>query len=56
MTVEERECIRLLPKRRSMCPHQQKEQDRKLCAALLAEFKDTAIAERVMRVIKGERG
>ena len=58
MTLDssEREFIRALPKRRAMCPHQQKEQDRKLRVALLAEFNDTAIADRVMRVIKGERG
>jgi hypothetical protein len=37
------------------CPHQIAAADRKLRAALLAEFNDTAIADRVMRVIKEQR-
>lgn len=44
------------PRRYLGCPHQIAAADRKLRAALLAEFNDTAIADRVMRVIKGERG
>lgn len=56
MTTEEREMIRSLPKRIDMCPKLQAAKDKSLRAALLAEFNDTAIADRVMRVIKGERG
>lgn len=58
MTVnhDERLFLRdLPPKRLGMCPHQQKEQDRKLRAALLAEFNDTDLADRAMKVIKGQR-
>lgn len=43
------------PRRYQGCPLQIAEQDRKLRAALLAEFNDAAIADRAMRVIKGER-
>jgi hypothetical protein len=58
MTLDtaEREFIRSLPKRIDMCPKLQAAKDKSLHAALLAEFNDTAIADRVMRVIKGERG
>ena len=58
MTVnhEERQFLRgLAPKRLDMPPHLQAAKDKSLKAALLAEFNDTAIADRVMRVIKGER-
>lgn len=56
LTTEEREMIRSLPKRRDMCPKLQEAKDKSLKAALLAEFNDTAIADRALRVIKGERG
>jgi hypothetical protein len=58
MTLDNSECefIRSLPKRRDMCPKLQAAKDKSLGAALRAEFNDTAIADRVMRVIKGERG
>lgn len=56
LTTAEREFIRSLPKRIDMCPKLQAAKDQKLRAALLAEFNDTAIADRAMRVIKGERG
>lgn len=57
MTVnhEERQFMCGLPKRRDMCPLLQAAKDKKLKAALLAEFNDAAIADRAMRVIKGER-
>lgn len=47
---------RTYPRRLPGCPLQIAAADKKLRAALLAEFNDTAIADRVMRVIKGERG
>lgn len=47
---------RTYPRRILGCPHMIAAQDKKLRTALLAEFNDTAIADRVMRVIKGERG
>ncbi len=54
---EERLFMRgLAPKRLVMCPHLQKAKDKKLRDALLAEFNDAAIADRVMRVIKEQRG
>lgn len=43
-------------KRYPGCPIQIAAADKKLRAALLAEFNDTGIADRVMRVIKGKRG
>jgi len=57
MTLDtaEREFIRSLPKRIDMCPKLQAAKDKSLKAALLAEFNDTAIADRVMRVIKEQR-
>lgn len=61
---EERQFLRgLAPKRLDMPPHLQAAKDKKLRAALLADFElvftkleSAAIADRVMRVIKGERG
>lgn len=62
LTPEETQAIQALPKRLLMCPHQQKEQDRKLHEALVAELCDRDdirapgdIANLVMRVIKGIR-
>lgn len=57
MTVdhEEKEFIRKLPKPYPGCPLLQAAKDRKLRAALLAEFNDADIADRAMRVIKGMR-
>lgn len=43
-------------KRYPGCPLQIAAADKKLKAKLLAEFNDAAIADRAMRVIKGERG
>lgn len=57
MTVnhEERQFMRGLPKRYAGCALLQAVKDKKLRAALLAEFNDAAIADRAMRVIKGQR-
>jgi hypothetical protein len=55
ITTAEREFIRSLPKRIDMCPKLQAAKDKSLKAALLAEFNDTDLADRAMKVIKGQR-
>lgn len=57
MTVnhEERQFMRGLPRPYQGCALLQAAKDKKLRAALLAEFNDTAIADRAMRVIKEQR-
>ena len=63
ITTAEHEFIRALPKRRAMCPHQQKEQDRKLKLAFVEAFRDedsvrdiAHMAAVAMRVVKECRG
>lgn len=46
---------RTYPRRYPGCPHQIAAADRKLRAALLAEFNDTDLADRAMKVIKWQR-
>jgi hypothetical protein len=55
LNTDELEFIRSLPKRRDMCPKLQAAKDKSLKAALLAEFNDADLADRAMKVIKGQR-
>ena len=57
MTVDhaERQFMRSLPKPYAGCALLQAAKDKKLKAALLEEFNDNDLADRAMKVIKGQR-
>jgi len=56
LSTEEIQVIRALPKRYTGCPLLQAAKDKSLKAALFFELGDSELVDRVMRVIKGERG